>query len=126
MKKFILVLITSLISIITFAQPPANADREKKIESLYIAYITKELKLTESEAQKFWPIHNEYDKEIKNSAKTAAELEKQQQILNVKKKYQPKFINILGNERTDQFFKVDSEFRKRLLERVRKAKKFKE
>ena len=109
--------------IAAFAQPPANMEqKEKKIESLYIAYISKELKLTEIEAQKFWPIHTEYDNELKASSRNLPELERQQQILNIKKKYQPRFIKVLGQERTDTFFNTDAEFRKRLLERVRKSK----
>ena len=107
----------------TFAQPPANMEqKENKIESLYIAYISKELKLTEVEAQKFWPIHTEYDNELRASSKDLPELERQQLILNIKKKYQPRFSKVLGQERTDNFFKTDAEFRKRLLERVRKSK----
>ena len=107
----------------TFAQPRANMEQqENKIESLYIAYISKELKLTEVEAQKFWPIHTEYDNELRASSKDLPELERQQLILNIKKKYQPRFSKVLGQERTDNFFKTDAEFRKRLLERVRKSK----
>lgn len=109
---------------ITFAQNhPNNSMQEHKIESLYIAYISKELKLTESEAEKFWPVHNEYDSELKASSTTLSELDRQQAVLNIKKKYQPRFSKIIGAERTDQFFKVDGEFRKKLLERIRKSRK---
>ena len=62
MKKLILILI--LISTVSFAQKPNNTGRgsnSEKIKSLKIAHITQELELTSSEAEKFWPIFNEFD-----------------------------------------------------------------
>jgi len=47
-----------------YAQNDDNP-KAQKIEALYVAYITKELKLTEAEAQKFWPVHTQYDNEIR-------------------------------------------------------------
>ena len=37
----------------------------EKIEQLKIAFITKHLKLTTEEAQKFWPVYNQYEAEKK-------------------------------------------------------------
>jgi hypothetical protein len=36
-------------------------DKKEKIEALKIAFITKALSLSSEEAQKFWPIYNEYE-----------------------------------------------------------------
>ena len=96
-----------------------NENREQKIEALYIAYITRELNLTEDEAQKFWPVHAQFDKEIRELKMDNAELERQQQVLNIKKKYQDRFTKILGSTRTNDFFIKDGEFRKKLVERLR-------
>jgi Spy/CpxP family protein refolding chaperone len=41
---------------------PKNGSRKEKIEALRVAYITKELDLSETEAQTFWPVYNEYHK----------------------------------------------------------------
>lgn len=45
----------------------ANAQIKKgskeKIKALKIAFITEQLALTETEAQKFWPLYNKYDNE---------------------------------------------------------------
>ena len=45
-----------------------NLIREKraKDQALYVAYITQQLSLTEDEAQRFWPVHKQFDDEIKN------------------------------------------------------------
>ncbi|MBG7613016.1 sensor of ECF-type sigma factor [Polaribacter sp. BAL334] len=45
----------------SFAQEK-NESREK-IKALKIAYLTEKLALTTSEAEKFWPIYNSFDKE---------------------------------------------------------------
>ncbi len=59
MKKTLLILILSL-SISTFAQ---DKDRYERIKALKIAFITERLDLTETEAQKFWPIYNAFEAE---------------------------------------------------------------
>lgn len=89
---------------------------------MYIAYVTQQLKLTEDEAQKFWPVHAQYDNEIKAVRSDLTELDRQQAALNVKKKYQDKFIKILGADRANDFFKTDAEFRKKMIERLRKIR----
>lgn len=96
--------------------------REQKIQALYAAYITQELNLTADEAQKFWPVHAQFDADLKAVDANLPELDKQQSLLNIKKKYQDKFIKIIGPNRCDQFFRKDSEFRKRLVERLRKLR----
>jgi hypothetical protein len=58
MKKIIIILF--FISAGLFAQP----DRHEKIRTLKIAYITQELSLTSSEAEKFWPVYNAHDSKI--------------------------------------------------------------
>jgi Skp family chaperone for outer membrane proteins len=59
MKKLLLILIL-VFSISSFAQ---NKDRHERIKALKIAFITERLQLTETEAQKFWPIYNAFDTE---------------------------------------------------------------
>ncbi len=98
---------------------PDPEKREQKIKALYVAYISQELKLTEEEAQKFWPVHAQYDNEIRTVKVETPELERQQAVLNIKKKYQDRFIKILGNDRSNVFFLKDAEFRKKLVERLR-------
>lgn len=59
MKKLLLILILTL-SISSYAQ---DNDRKERIKALKIAFITERLELTETEAQKFWPIYNAFDEE---------------------------------------------------------------
>lgn len=45
--------------------PPPDGPGSEKIEALKIAFITKKLQLTTEEAQKFWPVYNQYEDEKK-------------------------------------------------------------
>ena len=107
MKKYLLIL-TLFCSVQIFAQeaepPQENLPEEKGnsqvIETLKTAYITKELNLTSEEAQKFWPVYNEYANEVKKvyskfKDDVVALEEKKVVIL---KKYQENFKKILGND----------------------------
>lgn len=105
--------------------PPPPGPREgkgEKIEALYVAFITHELNFSEEDAQKFWPVHAQYDADMKALKMDMPELDRQQAILNIKKKYQDKFVKVLGRERTDEFYRKDAEFRKRLVERLQEIK----
>ena len=48
------------------AQDPGDETRAEKIQSLKIAFITQKLQLTTDEAEKFWPVYNQYDNEIRS------------------------------------------------------------
>ena len=107
----------------SFAQDKTDQpNREQKIQALYIAYMTRQLNLTEDEAQRFWPVHSLYENEIKGISKDQDELDKQQAVLDIKKKYQDRFVKIIGLPRTNDFFKKDNEFRKQMLERLKKMR----
>ncbi len=122
MKNFILAIAFLLSGFAAQAQDQRDADpvkREQKIKALYVAFISQELKLNEDEAQKFWPVHAQFDSEVKTVKMDLSELDRQQSVLNIKKKYQDRFTRIIGAERTDAFFRSDAEFRKKLVERLK-------
>ena len=50
------------------------------------------------------------------------ELDKQQARLNIKKKYQENFNKIIGTNRCERFFRMDGEFKRKLMERVQKQR----
>ena len=87
-----------------------------------MAYITQELNLNADEAQKFWPLHAQFETDIKAVKPEMPELEKQQTVLNIKKKYQENFNRILGPKRCERFFRMDGEFKRKLLDRIRKQR----
>jgi hypothetical protein len=130
MKKFLLYISFALASFTAAAQTQdAEADdqpnpkKEAKIEALYVAYISQQLKLTPEEAQKFWPIHTQYNAELKAVNKNnLSEIDREQAVLNIKKKYVGNFNKILGNERCNNFYRQDAAFREKLRNRLKQIR----
>ncbi len=126
MKNLLLILTILFCSVFAVkaqdGQPGDEIKRQEKIQALYVAYITQELALSPEEAQKFWPVHTQFTSELKGVKTEMPELEKQQNILNIKKRYQENFNRILGAKRCERFFRMDGEFKRKLLERMRKQR----
>ena len=124
MKRFLFIIAIMAGSLFAKAQDAGDTEgkQQEKLQALYVAYITQQLNLTTDEAQKFWPVHADFDRELKAINPDMAELDRQQTALNIKKKYQDKFSKILGAGRTDTFFKKDIIFRDKLAERLRKMR----
>ena len=123
MKRFLLAAMIMISAFAATAQdtPPVDENqRQEKIQALYVAYITQQLALTPDEAQKFWPVHTQFTNELKAVRSDMPELEKQQAVLNIKKKYQDNFNRVLGPKRCERFFRIDGDFKRKLLERIRK------
>ncbi len=57
MKKNILPILLFLFSLNITAQ-----HNRERIKAIKVSFITEKLDLTEQEAQKFWPVYNDYDK----------------------------------------------------------------
>ncbi len=113
----------------------AQQDKFRAIESEKVAYITKELKLTPTEAQKFFPIYNKYNEEMwalkrakrgassstvaSNSTPARANsfsgikrdvIAFDAQEVDIKKKYRTQFSEVVGQSRASQFFQVVEDF----------------
>jgi hypothetical protein len=120
MKKYFLMLAMFFGMLPVLKAQDDQQPKEEKIQALYVAYVTQQLNLNADEAQKFWPVHAQFEADFKATVKQdLPELEKQQALLNVKKKYQDNFNRILGPNRCQQFFRIDGEFKQRMLEKLR-------
>src|SRR5262245_93130 len=120
MKKYLLIL-TFFLGGFSLAKAQDNqagdeTTRQEKIKALYVAYVTQQLQLTPDEAQKFWPVHTQFEAELKGVKPGLSELEKQQARLDIKKKYQESFTRIIGTGRCERFFGLADNFRRKLLE----------
>ena len=76
--------------------------------------MTRELNLSTEDAQKFWPVFNKYREEMKavhgNTAITDP-LDRQQKLLDIRKKYRGDFNRTLGQERGTKVFQSEDRFR---------------
>ena len=109
MKRFL------LLSGLVFTFFIGSAQNGDHINALKIAYITKRLDLSPEEAQKFWPIYNQYAEELKRARQDAirnnkSEIELDEALLNVRKKYSVLFNQALSPQKIDIFFKSEKEF----------------
>ena len=83
------------------------------IHNLKIGFVTRRLALTIDEAQKFWPVYNEYIAELRKARQEEKEdvLAFEERALNIRKKYKGEFKKILGTEdRLNKAMTVDRDF----------------
>lgn len=112
MKPFLFILFFFTFSAGVFAQD-GKLKEGGKLEAYKIAYLTKKLNLSVEEAQKFWPIYNNYMheiREVKRQHNRLDEIAFEERVVNVRKKYKNEFGHALTDERVNQFFKADKEF----------------
>lgn len=143
MKTIYLIISISFFSIIVKAQnqqgPAAN---KEKIESLRVSFLTNKMNLTPEEAQKFWPVYNQYKNEMKALRKdkkelaTDAEMEinsmsdaeisqlieqkfaLEQKELEIKKKYVAEYKKIIPLKKLAAFYRGEEEFKLQLLKQA--------
>lgn len=107
----------------SFGQPPQKLST---VQTLKIAYLSKDLSLNSEEAQKFWPVYNNYSDELKKSKASTKEdvIAFEEKSLAIKKKYYLEFKKILNSEeRANKVFLSDRNFaifiKQELMERQR-------
>jgi Spy/CpxP family protein refolding chaperone len=65
MKKLTLILIFLAISIVGYTQDRDQSYDKEKLDAARVAYITNRLDLKPSQAEKFWPVFNQYQEDRK-------------------------------------------------------------
>ncbi len=126
MKKllpFITLFICTQLNAQDEAQIPADINERAKItqslETLKMAFMTKELNLSTEEAQKFWPIYNGYTADIKNARVEFKQddISFEEKKVSIMKKYREDFKKVLNSDdRVKKCFRAEPEFH-RLLKR---------
>ena len=127
MKKiFTLMMIVALsLTSYVYAQDQPDPKEQEKIQALEIAFISRKLNLTTEEAQRFWPIYNEYKRDVrqvmiaqKNNSNRDI-VDDEQKIIDVRKKYRDRFVGVIGQPRMNKFFQAEREFRGVLLNQLK-------
>ncbi len=137
--KFI---IASLLFLSLFASDMVSAqNRKDEIKARKVEYITSKLDLSVEEAEKFWPIYNEFQDKKKNLRKERRALkpdksfdemndqeietlmdkhfEYKQKELNLEKEYMNKFKTVLPIKKVAKLRIVEEQFKKELLKRLK-------
>lgn len=140
--RYTIILIALLQPLFALSQESAES-RKDKIESLRIAYITKELSLSTNEAQLFWPVYNQFQEELKVIRKnrkldimeakinfdsmTDVEIAKmidgdfqfQQLELDLRKKYVEEYKKVLPVRKVAKLLRAEHTFKIELLREFR-------
>jgi hypothetical protein len=114
MRNLLLILFLTC-TLPVFSQSFNREGAGNRIEALKIAFITKKLNLSPEEAQNFWPIYNNYSAEMRQArlaqrTNRATELETEEKILSIRKKYSVEFRKALSQEKIDTFFRSEKDF----------------
>lgn len=139
MKNLFIVLLTLGVCGQMFAQRPPKHAKEK-IQAVKIAVFTEELELTPKEAEKFWPLFNEYegklrtiDREIrkmsaeletKSDKEIEAVMEKrfklQEEKINLEREYYEKFKKVISLQKIAKIPVAQRKFKKRLVSEMKR------
>jgi hypothetical protein len=101
--------------------PPVENQKMQNIEALKIAFISRQLELTPDEAQRFWPVYNQYSNDIHVVVRNDQDvLDRDQKILDIRKSYKDQFIKIIGPDRTNRLFEAEGKFRQLLIQAIQR------
>ncbi|MCL1821586.1 MAG: hypothetical protein FWG22_02055 [Prolixibacteraceae bacterium] len=146
MKKVIFILLAlMMVSPLAEAQ---QKEKEKpdfeKFKSHKISFITEKLNLTPQEAEKFWPVYNQFEKEKMDCQNKRRELERMafdenktlssqeiiktiREISNTYKKenelndeYNEKFLKVLSPQKVLLLYRAEGQFRAHMFEQFKK------
>lgn len=139
-------LFRTLLAVLLLAVAPAlavaqagRADRLSQLENARIAYLTDKISLTQEQAQKFWPLYNDFtakrrelnrrmrqlrmsspdgltDQQIRENLTQALEL--RQQEVKLEKDYLDKFEKVLSIRQVGQLYAAERNFTREVIKRV--------
>ena len=116
----------------------AQADLESRIQQERVAFFNRELQLTDSEAEQFWPLYDQYradekalkksynldrkielltDEEVDRLVFKAFELEEKQ--LNLKRKYVERLKPVLPIRKIALLRRTEQKFKRGLLNKIK-------
>jgi hypothetical protein len=148
MKNQIITAIAILfLTVPVFAQPPHGGghqgmhQKSEKIKAMKVEYITSKLDLSSAEAEKFWPVYNEYmakmqalekgrrqklkenydielsDDEVNNLI--SFNFETDQNILDLRLDYDKKFRQVLSIQKVGKLYRAEHDFKRELLRKMK-------
>ena len=135
-KAFLIVLVTGSTA---FAQRGGH-EGLARIHAAKMAYITDRLRLNAEQTGNFTPLYNEYEKEVRatrtsylgkyknnhlDEADDAAamkfiddNLDYQQAIIDLKRRYNDRFLKIISPQQLGDLYKAEREFRQLLMKKL--------
>jgi hypothetical protein len=122
MRKSFVILAFLLVSGMARAQNPPRGERLARLQGLKIEFINRYLKLTSADSG-FWQVYTPYNMEMRKAKFNSMDdiIGMEEQVLTIRKKYQPEFRKILVSEdRVQKVYTIDREFNKLVREEMQK------
>jgi len=158
MSKKIILIAMVFVTGTMFAQQPVQPqpnlspkERKAKMEAMKVGFITQKLDLTPAEAEKFWPVYNEFGQKREDLRKKMMgdkknekmnidsmddkeagalvdnELAFHEQMIGLQKEYVTKFKTVLPVKKVAKLYEAEKEFRMKMGQRMmRKQNKMKQ
>jgi len=145
MKNTILIIVVLLFSLTGMAQRKFDPQTIELIKTKKIAFMTEAIGLTSQEAEKFWPVYNELEKERYQLMDKKRDLEEKSESpkpgmseadyrklateiaathardANLIEEYNIKFLNVLPAEKVVKLYRAEGKFRGYLMHEFRKG-----
>lgn len=146
MKRVIIIIAILATSVVGWAQKQGpNQSAKSKLEAARIAMITERLDLSPAQAEKFWPIYNEFAQERRGLQQQAMKARKgldmqnlteeqsktlikahqefKQEKLNLENKYSNKINGVISARQMVALKKAEDDFRTMILNRLEQRKR---
>jgi hypothetical protein len=150
MKRALFIAITGFLLFLinpAFGQDQSHEERWEKIKAEKVAFLTTQLALTSAEAEKFWPIYNEMEKqrwdaqkarrELENKVSEAEESLSENEVIKLTREfagsmakegalmsgYNEKLLKVLPAKKVLKLYKAENEFRMNMIRKYRDGDK---
>ena len=137
--KNILALILFLVTFSFYAQNDKLDEKREKVKAFKVSFLTTELELTSTEAEKFWPIYNQYEKENRELLKQRREMaqsksdmspenrlneqfEFEERMLEIRKKYTKEFGKAVPSDKVLRLFEAERAFKANLVKELQQRR----
>lgn len=137
MKKLIFIISAVLIIGSISAQDNRSLELNERLQERKKLFMVKQLQLTEKEEADFWPVYENFQKELSSlrdkyqkpdlsllSDDEADDvlddmISREQEMLDLKKKYIGEMKGVINTRKVIKLFKLENEFKKNLLKNYR-------
>ncbi|MBK7478150.1 MAG: hypothetical protein IPN74_04730 [Haliscomenobacter sp.] len=132
---------TLVFIVLASAGLSAQGNMESRIRSMRVAFITERMKLSPDEAEKFWPIHNQYESETRKiREKYRAErdfqtmsdqeverfltdhLDMEDELLKLKRDYYARMRKVVPARKLAMYVRADLDFNRKLIQSLQNRK----
>ena len=139
-RSLLLLLLAVLISATTFAQ----SRKGERIHALKVSFITNKMELSSDQAERFWPVYNKYEQDVRTTRKqyltqgkarnrkmTDAEarqyvennLDFQEAVIDLKRRYKEQFLKVISAQQLANLYTAEREFKQMLIQKLRDKKR---